>query len=113
VSNGLLERQQVETSLQINYYWDAGCTDYATQFNLEADAQGGCINGDVAGSSSANIANCNAEYCICIFYELEYCGGQSWEVDVGYGVNPNCVNDGGSGVAVGSFECEFPDPWQG
>jgi hypothetical protein len=87
---------------QVQYYWDTGCSNYATQVEFASDY--GCYNYYIAGSWSNNIAH---EYGNC-------CDGVSlWPGD-GCSGNPvtwintdgNCVDN--NGVGVRSIGAVFP-----
>jgi hypothetical protein len=85
--------------IQVNYYYDGGCADYASQApNVPNDA---IYNWSWGGSGSANIANCNGyEICQCTFFTQPNGGGARFEVDFG-----DCASDYPNGFK--SFICEY------
>jgi hypothetical protein len=86
-------------SFQVNYYYDGGCSDYASQApNVPNNA---IYNWSWGGSGSANIANCDGyDICYCIFYTQPNGGGSRFEVD--YGV---CASNWPNGFK--SFVCQY------
>jgi hypothetical protein len=85
--------------IQVNYYYDGGCTDYASQApNVPNNAN---YNWSWGGSGSANIANCDGyDFCYCTFYTQPNGGGASRGIDVG-----GCASNYPQGYQ--SFTCEY------
>ena len=64
-----------DKSMQINYYWDGGCTNYAAQVDWDSTWYG-CYNYYVSGTWSNSIATCRSAYgCSCTFYSNSNCAG--------------------------------------
>ncbi|XXG98463.1 hypothetical protein Hte_004787 [Hypoxylon texense] len=81
-----------DAGFKVNYYTDGGCTDYLTSVFPFTD--GSCYDYSYTGDNSANIANCDASNCECIFYTQSGCGGASQTVRYN---NANCASNFGRG----------------
>ncbi|KAJ2979663.1 hypothetical protein NQ176_g3109 [Zarea fungicola] len=98
-------------AMKIQYYWDGNCKNYAGEQMLGyADNHGPseCKQFYVAGSWSANIANClDSAGCNCTFYTDEHCWSEvKPEYNtyyVSHGVNQNCAHNNGNGFR--SYKC--------
>jgi hypothetical protein len=95
--NNKIEKR--DKSMQINYYWDGGCKNYAAQVDWQSNWYG-CYNYYIPGTWSNSIATCrSANGCLCTFYSNSDCtgGGTEWNA-YRNGNNVNCNNNGGLGV---------------
>ncbi|KAI2629347.1 hypothetical protein GGS26DRAFT_592014 [Hypomontagnella submonticulosa] len=87
------------SAIQVNYYKDGGCSDYATSIkNVPSD--GSCYNYEWNGSNSANIANCDWPNCECIFFTDGNCQNPKYSAVWG---SDNCASNWGGGFH--SFTC--------
>ncbi|KAH8703951.1 hypothetical protein BGW36DRAFT_423489 [Talaromyces proteolyticus] len=86
-------------SAQVNYYTDAGCTQYqwSDAFSLGSYAGPGySYSYQLEGTQSANVANCNDwTWCVCTFYDTN--GNTLGEAQ---NAGSNCVHGD-----VASFYC--------
>jgi hypothetical protein len=90
------------TYMQVNYYWDGGCTDYALSIPWPPDNE--IYNYAYTNTNSANIANCDGyDYCECTFYAGPDGTGESWSAS--YYVAENCASNWGGGFQ--SFNCQY------
>lgn len=64
--------------MQINYYWDSGCSDFATSLSIAYGLDGVCLNYYYSGTQSANVADCAATFCQAGFYSMG-CGMYGWD----------------------------------
>lgn len=82
--------------LQVNYYSSGGCQGYLASFKPPISGGAGtCVDYEIAGSNSANIADCTYgnSKCLCYFYTLRGCKGRA----KGAGFqNQNCASNWGS-----------------
>lgn len=98
-------------AMKIQYYWDGGCRNYAGQQMLgytDNHAPSECKQFYIAGSWSANIANCiDGSGCNCTFYTDDQCQSPvEPEYNTGYvanGVHGNCAHNNGNGFR--SYKC--------
>jgi hypothetical protein len=87
--------------IQVNYYWDGGCSNYALDIPMPPNLSN--YNYQYSNTNSANIANCDGyDYCYCTFYTQPDSSGPSQEVDY-YG--GNCASNWGQGFQ--SFTCSY------
>ena len=95
--------------MQLNYYWDSACTDYANSVQV-ADGldQGTCVQYYIAGSWSSNIADCYGQSanCGCYFFVSDNCSGEGYGADT-YQAGDNCADNNGQGFQ--SFQCDWLD----
>ena len=89
--------------VQVNYYWDGACSNYAAQ--VDYDSSWTCYNYYVAGSWSSNIANCyNGDNCQCWWFATSDCVRTSCMGTSHYGPGgETCFDNQGQGVW--SFTC--------
>jgi hypothetical protein len=86
--------------IQVNYYWDGGCADFALDI---PNPPYGNFNYAYTGTNSANIANSDGyDWCYCNFYTQPNGGGAVEALDY-YG--NNCASNWGEGFQ--SFDCSF------
>jgi hypothetical protein len=85
--------------IQVNYYWDGGCTDYALDIPNPPESM---FDYAYTNTNSANIANCNYGYCSCTFYTGPNGEGSSQTVTY---PSPNCASNWGGGFQ--SFSCVY------
>lgn len=87
--------------IQVNYYYDGGCSDYAIDIpNPPNDSN---YNYQYSNTNSANIANCDSyDYCSCNFYTQPNSSGPMEAADY-YG--DNCASNWGGGFQ--SFTCVY------
>jgi hypothetical protein len=87
--------------IQVNYYWDGGCSNYALDIPMPPNNSN--YNYQYSNTNSANIANCDGyDYCYCTFYTQPDSSGPSQKVDY-YG--DNCASNWGQGFQ--SFTCSY------
>ncbi len=94
--------------LQVNYYWDGGCSDWANSLSITFNDPSRCIQYDIEGSWSANIAACKdwSWGCYCDFYSDANCKNHAGYVD---GVaNNKCANNGGKGFRLLAVRVQPP-----
>lgn len=97
------------SNIQVNYYYDAGCSDYAVEVdNVPTD----CFTWGWRGSNSANIAKCvnpatgqeRQNGCQCQYYTQPNCQGPSeYRYWIDYGFDPSCASNPSQGFQ--SFQC--------
>jgi hypothetical protein len=96
----LLAPLAVAGSIQVNYFYDNNCTDFAS--SPPAVPNNEVYVWEIAGTNSAGIANCDGfDYCWCYFYK----GINETIIDTPhrlaqYPSGPTCVSG-----AFESFEC--------
>lgn len=94
-----------DNRIQVNYYYDGGCSDFAVSPPNVPNALG---SGDSYGyqwtySNSANVANCDGYLvCVCLFYTGPNLEGSVQVADYG---GHNCASDWGVGFQ--SFQCFY------
>jgi hypothetical protein len=92
--------------MQINYYYDSGCSDYIGQIDVTWASYSGdgsnCYNYNYG--TSVNIANCYENYCFCSLYQQENCNGNVGSIIIGGSGNTNCIPDSS---AYYSFACYY------
>jgi hypothetical protein len=85
--------------IQVNYYYDGGCSDYASQ--PPNVPYGSVYNWSWDHSGSANIANCDDyDFCSCTFFTQSNGGGPRYTVQPG-----SCATNWPYGFK--SFECTY------
>jgi hypothetical protein len=96
----------VDAYIQVNYYWDGGCTDYALDIPMPPEQE--IYNYAYTNTNSANIANCDYYWCDCTFYAGPDGTGESWYVSSpspSTAGNGNCASNWGGGFQ--SFICSY------
>ena len=97
-------------NIQVNYYTDGGCSDYATSIEYSDTWDSGCYNYQWDGSNSANIAGCpSGDPCECYFWPEENCQGQAqgYVTSVPLSINPSATNCASNwGVGWSSMRCD-------
>ncbi|RGP78605.1 hypothetical protein FLONG3_3227 [Fusarium longipes] len=94
--------------LQVNYYWDGACQNYALSFN---PTDGECYNYKVVGTNSAYLTNCDGNnVCQCAFYTESNCRGDDNLVIL---KNPfidnHCASNGGGWASVQCWQAINPE----
>ncbi|CEI63438.1 hypothetical protein FVEN_g41 [Fusarium venenatum] len=80
---------------KIQYYYDGGCSQYATEFKV-GDFE--CINYDYGNTNSGNVAGCDSRNndCECKFYQNRDCKGPLMRAGTD-SVFGNCASQWGKG----------------
>lgn len=89
----------VGQSIQVNYYWDGGCEDFALALPNPPQI---IFDYTYTGTNSENIANCDYDYCNCQFYVEPNAVGVPIQLSWG---GDNCASNWGGGFQ--SFHCEY------
>ena len=89
----------IATTIQVNYYYDGGCTDLAVAVhpwvNKGSDPHPDCYDYAWTGANSANVANCSGnDYCECTLWTQPGCQGASETVSW---ADSNCASNWGHG----------------
>lgn len=71
-----------QTAIQVNYYYDQGCSDYITSLDITDDFLDTCVDYYIEGAGSFNIAGCapsdgDQAFCGVTFYTGPGCSGNN------------------------------------
>jgi hypothetical protein len=70
-----------DTVMEVNYYTDQNCTKYSQSINITTGALDGCIEYNITGAGSFNVANCYTmkqfSGCQCTWFTEPNCQGMS------------------------------------